>query len=87
MDASNSGEAGTDGGPRAYTTSKQVQAWFLRKSRDLWKAKCQRRRADAKRLAGRVADLAKSRDRWRRRAEELEVEVAALREQRAAGGK
>jgi len=31
---------GTGGGQRAYTTSKQVQAWFLRKGRDLWKAKC-----------------------------------------------
>src|SRR5258706_12126363 len=27
-----------DGKP-AYTTSKQVQAWFLRRSRDLWKSK------------------------------------------------
>ena len=27
-----------DGKP-AYTTSKQVQAWFLRLSRDLWKNK------------------------------------------------
>ncbi len=78
---------GAGDGRRAYTTTKQVQAWFLRKSRDLWKAKCQRRRADARRLAGQVADVTKSREKWRRRAEDLEAEVAALREQRAAGGK
>jgi glutamate-1-semialdehyde aminotransferase len=84
MDAS---DAGTGGERRAYTTPKQVQAWFLRKSRDLWKAKCQRRRAEARRLARQVADVTKSREKWRRRAEGLEAEVAALREQRAAGGK
>ena len=87
MDATGTSATGTDGGLRAYTTSKQVQAWFLRKSRDLWKAKCQRRRAEARRLANRVADVTKSREKWRRRAEGLEAEVAALREQRAAGGK
>lgn len=66
-----------------YTTPRWVQVWFLRRSRDRWKARCKEVRAEAKRLQNRVNDLNKSRENWRQRAEELEVEVAALPEQAA----
>jgi hypothetical protein len=68
---------------KKYTTPRWVQVWFLQKSRDNWKKKYQRLKADAKRAAGRVSDLTRSRQTWRRRAEELETEVAVLREQAA----
>jgi uncharacterized protein YlxW (UPF0749 family) len=69
-----------DGGKRKYTTVQRVQVWFLGRSRDNWKRKYQRLKADAKRLQNRVNDVTRSRQRWRRRAEELEAQVAALRE-------
>jgi hypothetical protein len=34
----------------AYKTSKQVQAWFLGRSRDRWKQKCAELRVESKRL-------------------------------------
>jgi hypothetical protein len=82
----------------AYTTSKQVQAWFLRRSRDLWKNKSAALKVELKRLRQRVADIDHSRDRWRgqaedarRQLEDLQAENARLRAARdaatAAGGK
>jgi uncharacterized protein YlxW (UPF0749 family) len=75
----------------AYVTSRQVQAWFLRRSRDNWKKKYGRLKRDAKRLQNRVADVTKSRAEWRdetkqvtQRVHELIAENAALREQLAA---
>jgi len=70
----------------AYTTSKQVQAWFLRKSRDLWKKKYADLKAQFKRSRQQVADMDRSRAQWRDRAEraardleELQAENARLR--------
>jgi septal ring factor EnvC (AmiA/AmiB activator) len=66
-------------------------AWAFRKSRDGWKAKCKKLKAELKRHTNRVADVSKSREHWRGQAEaareELsarEAEIAALREQIAA---
>jgi uncharacterized protein YlxW (UPF0749 family) len=73
------------GGKEAYTTSRRVQAWFLGRSRDNWRRKYKRLKAQAKRLQNRVNDVTRSRQRWRQRAEELEAQVAALRE--GAAGK
>jgi septal ring factor EnvC (AmiA/AmiB activator) len=63
-------------------------AWAFRKSRDLWKAKCKKLKADIKRHTNRVADVTKSREHWRTQAEAAreqlrvrEAEVAALRQQ------
>ena len=67
-----------------YKTLARVQAWFLGRSRDGWKAKYKRLKADAKRLQNRVNDVTRSRESWRRRAERLEAENVALREQQAA---
>jgi septal ring factor EnvC (AmiA/AmiB activator) len=63
-------------------------AWAFRKSRDRWKAKCKKLKADIKRHTNRVADVTKSREHWRTQAEAAreqlrvrEAEVAALRQQ------
>lgn len=74
-----------------YTTPPRVQAWFLKRSRDLWKKKYMDLKVDAKRLQNRVHDVGKSREHWRgeteqltRRVQELEAANAALQEQLAA---
>jgi hypothetical protein len=74
-----------------YTTPPRVQAWFLGRSRDGWKRKYMELKADAVRLKRRVADVTKSREKWRgeseelrRRVQELEAQTVALHEQTAA---
>ena len=74
-----------------YTTPRWVQAWFLRRSRDLWKNKYTQLKRDSKRLQNRVNDVTKSREQWRegakqlqQRLRDLEAENAALRQQLAA---
>jgi chromosome segregation ATPase len=74
-----------------YTTAHRVQAWFLGRSRARWKQKYMNLKAEAKRLQNRVADVSKSRDKWReetkalrQRVAELENQTAALQEQAAA---
>ena len=66
-------------------------AWSFRKSRDRWKARAMKLKAELKRSTNRVADVTKSREQWRDRAEAAhdrlatrDVEVAALRERIAA---
>lgn len=66
-----------DGKP-AYTTSKQVQAWFLRRSRDLWKTKYADVKLELKRARQRVADIDLSRAQWRRKAEDAGQQIEAL---------
>ena len=72
-----------EGGKRHYTTPRWVQAWFLGRSRDKWKAKYKELKIQAKRLQNRANDVTHSRQKWRERAYELEAENAALREQAA----
>ncbi len=74
-----------------YKTSHRVQAWFLGRSRNRWKQKCRDLRVQTKRLQNRVADVTKSREKWRReteqlqrRLQEVEAQNAALQEQAAA---
>jgi chromosome segregation ATPase len=66
-----------DGKP-AYTTSKQVQAWFLRRSRDLWKTKYADLKLEFKTLRQRVADIDRSRAQGRRKAEDAGQHIEAL---------
>jgi septal ring factor EnvC (AmiA/AmiB activator) len=65
--------------PSAYTTSKQVQAWFLGRSRDLWKKKYAELKVESKRLKQHVADACRSRAEWRDKAEAAQREVQELR--------
>lgn len=74
-----------------YKTSHRVQAWFLGRSRQRWRLKYKELKVEAKRLQNRVADVTKSREKWREQAEqmaqrvqELEAQTAALQEQAAA---
>lgn len=78
-------------GKAGFTTPPWVQAWFLRRSRELWKKKYKVLKADSKRVQNRVNDVTKSRAQWRadakeleKRLRELEAENAALQEQLAA---
>lgn len=70
-------------GARKYTTPRWVQAWFLRRSRDRWKARCRQLKVEAKRLANRVNDVTKSREHWREQVLALREENVALRGQAA----
>ncbi len=66
-----------------YTTSKQVQAWFLGRSRDLWKKKYAALKVESKRLQQRVADVCRSRASWRDEAEAARREADELRTKNA----
>lgn len=70
-------------GGKKYSTPRWVQAWFLGRSRDNWKAKYKALKARAKRLANQVNDVTKSREHWREQVRALREENAALREQAA----
>ena len=74
-----------------FTTPARVQAWFLHRSRELWKKKYKVLKANAKRSQNRVNDVTKSRQQWREQAKqmaervrELEAENATLQERLAA---
>ncbi len=73
--------AGQDGREKTYVTPRWVQAWFLKRSRDNWKRKYVKLKTDEKRLKNCVNDVTRSRERWRKRVDELEAENAALQEQ------
>ncbi len=61
-----------------YKSPKHAQVWFLKRSRDGWKQKYQRLKAEARGLRQHLADLTKSRQRWRLRAEAAERQLAQL---------
>jgi chromosome segregation ATPase len=71
-----------------YKSPPHALIWFFRKSRDLWKSKYQELKASVKQLKNRIADLTKSREQWKLKAEQandqlgvLEAEIAGLRAQ------
>ena len=79
-----------DGKKKKYTTPRWVQVWFLQRSRDNWKCKYRRLKAEGRRWQQRVNDVARSREYWRgctldeqRRVQDLEAENAVLRVQAA----
>ena len=61
-----------------YKSRPGALAWFFRKSRDRWKKKHQELKATLKRYQNRVADVSKSREQWRLKAETANKRVAAL---------
>ena len=80
-----------DVGRKQYKSPWWVQRWFLTRSRERWKNKYRTLREEQTRLRNRVADVSKSREKWRSDAEEaarrlktLEQEKQALQEQLAA---
>src|ERR1700731_3577728 len=71
------------GNEPSYTTSKQVQAWFLGRSRNGWKKKYAELKVESKRLKQRVADVCASRAVWRSKAEAARQEAQELRTRNA----
>jgi chromosome segregation ATPase len=77
--------------PRDHRSRPGALAWFFRKSRDGWKRKYRDLKVTVKGLKNRIADLTKSREQWRAKAERagerlgaLEAENAELRARVAA---
>jgi septal ring factor EnvC (AmiA/AmiB activator) len=71
------GEART-GSPRTFRSPNRILARFFRKSRDQWKQKHQSLQQEMKRLTNQLADVRRSRERWRGKAEAAEGMVAQL---------
>jgi chromosome segregation ATPase len=75
----------------SYSSRPGALIWSFRKSRDRWKSKHQTLKASVKQDKNRVADLTKSREQWRLKAEQattrlatLEAEIATLRAEAAS---
>jgi septal ring factor EnvC (AmiA/AmiB activator) len=84
MDAISAPAVATSTPARAtYSSPPHVLIRSFRLSRDRWKDKHQRLKADLKYQKNRIADLTKSRDRWRQQAEQARLQVAALNAQLA----
>jgi uncharacterized protein YlxW (UPF0749 family) len=67
-----------------YTSRPGALIWSFRKSRDGWKRKYQDLKATIKGYKNRIADLTKSREQWRLKAEQAAVRLAALETEAAA---
>jgi uncharacterized coiled-coil DUF342 family protein len=74
-----------------YKSPSSALRWFFERSRDRWKNKYKKLNTTVKGYKNRIADLSKSRDQWRLKAEQageqlvaLEAEVTDLRAQAAA---
>jgi hypothetical protein len=67
-----------------YKSRPGALIWFFRKSRDGWKRKYQDLKATEKGYKNRIADLTKSREQWRSRAEQAGERLAASEAENAA---
>ena len=73
-------DASAEKAPTAeYTTPHRVQAWFLGRSRDLWKQKYMDLKTEARRLERRVADVGESREKWRDRGRRVTSASSGIR--------
>jgi hypothetical protein len=63
---------------KSYTSRPGALIWSFRKSRDRWKSKYQALKASVKHLKNRVADVTRSREQWRLKAEQAVTRVATL---------
>ena len=61
-----------------YKSRPGALIWFFRKSRDRWKNKYQDLKVSVKQLKNRVADLTKSREQWRLKAERARDQLVVL---------
>jgi chromosome segregation ATPase len=66
-----------------YKSRPGALAWFFRKSRDGWKRKYRDLKATVKGLQNCIADLTKSRQQWRGKAEQAGQRLAALEAENA----
>ena len=67
-----------------YKSRSGALAWFFHKSRDGWKLKYQELKATVKGYKNRIADLTKSREQWRLKAEQAGRQLAALQAEMAS---
>jgi uncharacterized protein YdaU (DUF1376 family) len=72
---------GQGSGSHAFRSPPRVLAGFFQKSRDRWKQKCLHVKTELKRVKVRVADVSKSRDAWRNKAEDKQRQLEALQAQ------
>ena len=61
----------------AYKSRPGALIWFFKKSRDNWKKKYKAAKATIKGHLNRVADVTKSREQWRLKAEQANAKLAA----------
>ena len=66
-----------------YKSRPGALIWFFRKSRDRWKRKHRQLNATLKRYKNRVADVTKSREQWRLKAETVNERLAVLEAENA----
>lgn len=69
----------SEGSSPAFVSPARVLARSFRISRDKWKQKYQELKKTAKRRQVQAYDACQQRDKWRKRAEAAEQELAALR--------
>lgn len=62
-----------------YKSPPHALIWFFRKSRDLWKCKYQKLQGTLKQFKNRVADLTKSREQWKLKAEQANDQLTVLK--------
>lgn len=63
---------------REYKSPMRVLASFFERSRDNWKGKYKDLKATIKGYKNRIADLSKSREQWRLKAEQAGEQLSAL---------
>lgn len=66
---------------KEYLSSPRKLARFFERSRDIWKARCGEAKYRVKLLHTKVADLQKSRDRWKGETKQLRIEVRELQDE------
>jgi peptidoglycan hydrolase CwlO-like protein len=67
-----------DGEKVTYKTPRWVQVWFLQRSRNNWKKKYMKLKADKKRIQNQVNDVSKSREKWCEESKELKQRLSEL---------
>lgn len=60
-----------------YKSRTSALRWFFERSRDRWKNKYTKLKATVKGYKNRIADLSKSRDQWRLKAEQAGEQLSA----------
>lgn len=63
---------------KSFKSPQRMLVRFFQRSRDNWKQKYMRVKADIKRYRNQAADARRSREQWRAKAEALEAETCRL---------
>lgn len=68
---------------KEYRSPTSALKWFFEQSRDRWKNKYKELKATVKGYKNKIADLNKSRDQWRRKAEQTGEQLSAVEAENA----